>query len=104
MQISLLANMMPGLATRIRKQLREDKVRIRSAVYTMAVICTTHLVCNSLHLSLSGSCARWRANALSYALCRCCSARVVAVVAGAEEEVRARARVDRLVHGRQRRH
>ena len=57
-QVPVLARMMPGMAQRIRQQLREDKVRIRSAVYTMAVIVTTHLVCNSLHLAIAGERAR----------------------------------------------
>ena len=35
-----------------RRQQREDKMRVRSAVYTMAVIVSSHLVCNALHICL----------------------------------------------------
>src|SRR3569832_1976451 len=34
---------------------REDKIRIRSAVYTMAALITSHLVCNCFHVLLVGT-------------------------------------------------
>jgi hypothetical protein len=41
-------------ASQHRRQLREDKRRLRSAVFTMAVLVSSHLVCNSVHVTLTG--------------------------------------------------
>ncbi len=44
-------------ASQHRRQLREDKRRLRSAVFTMAVLVSSHLVCNSVHVTLTGRCS-----------------------------------------------
>jgi hypothetical protein len=45
-QLSLLRTMMPDVAARLEAQFNEDTVRVRSAVFTMVVIISSHLVSN----------------------------------------------------------